>query len=137
MLYRINEMTASRAEHNGIPKILIVDDNQDLGFLLQLMLEDEGYEVRFAKDGSEGYLVYLLFSPDVVITDIQMPGKNGLQLMETIRIHNPRARAIYMSGDLSEYWLPLEEERKRYQVGLLEKPFSKVDLMKLLSEAAV
>ncbi len=130
-------MTASRAKQTEIPKILIVDDNQDLGFLLQLMLEDEGYEVRFAKDGSEGYLVYLLFSPDVVITDIQMPGRNGLQLMETIRTHNPRARAIYMSGDLSEYWLSLEEERKRYQVGLLEKPFSKVELMKLLSEASL
>jgi two-component system nitrogen regulation response regulator NtrX len=129
-------MVASNTKPNGTPKILIVDDNQDLGSLLQMMLEDEGYEVRLAKDGSEGYLIYLLFGPDLVITDIQMPGKNGLQLMETIRIHNPTVGTIYMSGNLGEYSLPLEEERKRYQVGLLEKPFSKVELMKLLAEAA-
>ncbi len=120
---------------NGIPKILIVDDNQDLASLLQMMLEDEGYEVRLARDGREGYLTYLLFGPDVILTDIQMPGRNGLELIETIRAHNPNVRAIYMSGDLEEYLLPLEEEKRRYWVGLLEKPFSKVDLMKLLSEA--
>jgi two-component system nitrogen regulation response regulator NtrX len=129
-------MAASKARPGGTPKILIVDDNQDLASLLQMMLEDEGYEVRLAKDGREGYLIYLLFGPDVIITDIQMPEKNGLQLIETIRIHNPRVRAIYMSGDLGEYSLPLEEEKTRYRVGLLEKPFSKVELMRLLSEVA-
>jgi CheY-like chemotaxis protein len=114
-------------------KILIVDDNQDLASTLQIMLEDEGYEVRSAKDGQEGYWAYLEFKPDLVITDIQMPGENGLKLMEHIRTLNPGIRTIYMSGDLSSYWSPLEEEKKRYPVSLLEKPFSKVELMGLLS----
>ncbi len=116
-------------------KVLVVDDNKDLAFILQLMLEDEGYEVMLADNGREGYLIYLLFRPDLVITDIQMPGKNGLQLMEIIREHNPKVRTIYMSGDLSEHLVSLEEEKKRYSVNFLEKPFSKVELMKLLYEA--
>jgi CheY-like chemotaxis protein len=116
-------------------KILIVDDNQDLASLIKWMLEDEGFEVKLAKDGQDGYSAYLLFNPDLVLTDIQMPEKNGLELMEYIRGHNPTVRTIYMSGDLSQYWSPLEEERKKYHVGVLEKPFSKEQLMSLLSHA--
>ena len=116
-------------------KVLIVDDNQDLASLIKVMLEDEGYEVKSAKDGQDGYSTYLLFHPDLVLTDIQMPEKNGLELMEYIRSHNPSVRTIYMSGDLSRYWLPLEEEKKKYHVGVLEKPFSKDELMSLVSQS--
>jgi len=116
-------------------KILIVDDNQDLAFLIKMMLEDEGYEVKSAKDGQDGYSTYLLFHPDLVLTDIQMPEKNGLELMEYIRSHNPAVRTIYMSGDLSRYWIPLEEEKKKYRVGVLEKPFSREELIGLLSQS--
>ena len=118
-------------------RILIVDDNQELAFTLQFMLEDEGYEVRLAKDGQDGYWTYLEFKPDLVITDIQMPGENGLELMEHIRALNPKVRTIYMSGDLDSYLSPLEEEKKRYPVSLLEKPFSKLELMGLLSALTV
>ncbi len=113
-------------------KILVVDDNQDLASLLKWMLESEGYEVRAAKDGQDGYYTYLLFSPDLVLTDIQMPEKNGLELIRQIRCHNPAVRTIYMSGDLSPYWSPLEEEKEKYHAGVLEKPFSKQELMHLL-----
>jgi CheY-like chemotaxis protein len=114
-------------------KILIVDDNQDLAFLIKWMLEEEGYEVRSAVNGTDGYSAYLLFNPDLVLTDIQMPEKNGLELMKEIRCHNPGVRTIYMSGDLSQYEPPLEEEKEKYHVGVLEKPFSRHELISLLS----
>jgi len=114
-------------------RILIVDDSQELASAIQIMLEDEGYEVRLAKDGRDGYGVFLEFKPDLVITDIQMPGENGLELMEHIRMHDPTVRTIYMSGDLISFCSPLEEEKKRYPVSLLEKPFSKGELIGLLS----
>ncbi len=110
-----------------------MDDNLELGSILQIMLEDAGHEVKSAGDGIDGYLAYLLFNPDLVITDIQMPGENGLELMKHIRMHNPTIRAVYMSGDLDRYDLPLEEEKKRYSVSLLEKPFSKDELMRAVS----
>jgi DNA-binding response OmpR family regulator len=116
-------------------KILIVDDNQDLAFLIKVMLEDEGYEVKSAKDGQDGYSTYLLFNPDLVLTDIQMPEKSGLELIKEIRCHNPGVRTIYMSGDLNQYWSPLEEEKEKYHAGVLEKPFSKDELISLLSQS--
>lgn len=116
-------------------KILIVDDNQELACLVKWMLEEEGFEVWSAKDGEDGYAAYLLFNPDVVLTDIQMPQKNGLELMGSIRCHNPAIKTIYMSGDLTPYWHPLEKEKERYRVGVLEKPFSKHELMSLISQS--
>ena len=111
-----------------------MDDNEALAFILQEILEREGYEVRSASDGAQGYLTCLLFRPDLVITDIEMPEKNGLELMKHIRSHNPGIRTIYMSCDLSRFRSVLEEEKKRYRVGLLEKPFSRIELMRLVSE---
>ena len=116
-------------------KILVVDDNQDLAFLIKWMLEEEGYEVKSAMNGQDGYSTYLLFNPDLVLTDIQMPKKNGLELVRDIRCHNPCVRTIYMSADLGQYWFPLEEEKERYHVGVLEKPFSRDDLLSLVSQS--
>ena len=118
-------------------KILIVDDNQELAWTIRVMLEDEGFEVRLANDGKDGYWVFLEFKPDLVLTDIQMPGENGLELMEHIRTHNPLVRTIYMSGDSGPYWSSLEEEKNRYRAGFIEKPFSKDDLMNLVSQLNV
>jgi CheY-like chemotaxis protein len=117
-------------------KILIVDDNLLLASLLQIMLEDEGYETRCAGDGQEGYAGYLFFRPDVVITDLHMPRANGLELMQKIRRLNPGIKTIYMSGDLPSFSALLQEETSRYSVNILPKPFSKEDLLSLLAEFA-
>ncbi|MEK7850396.1 MAG: response regulator [Deltaproteobacteria bacterium] len=114
-------------------KILIVDDNQGLAHILKMMLDEEKHEVRLARDGKDGYLNYLLCKPDLIITDIQMPEKNGLKLMEIIRKDNPEIKTIYVSTDLSRFLPLLEEEKRRYPVSYLQKPFSKSELMRLLS----
>ncbi len=115
-------------------KILVVDDNQGLAHLLKIMLESETREVRLARDGKDGYLSYLLFRPDIVITDIQMPGLNGMELMRIIRTHDPTIRTIYISGDLTRFLPLLEEEAAKYEVSLLQKPFSKSELLRLLPQ---
>ena len=112
---------------------MIVEDNDRLASVIQEVLENEGHEVRTGRDGMDGYLTYLLFRPAVIITDIHMPKKNGLEMMEKIRVLNPRVRTIYMSGDPSPFGSLLEEERNRYQVSILQKPFSRIELIRLVS----
>ncbi len=114
-------------------KVLIVDDNCLLAHVIQLILEGEGYEVKSAEDGQEGYLAYLRFKPDVVITDLHMPEKNGLELMKSIRRHDPTVKTIYMSADPGMSWTPLEEEKTAHAASILQKPFSKGELMRLLA----
>ena len=116
-------------------KVLVVDDNHFLASTIQEILEDEGCEVMTAKDGIDGYSAYLLFEPDLIITDIQMPGKNGLEMMECIRTHDPMVQTIYMSGDISSYRASLLEEEKKYPVSFFEKPFPLERVRRLVSRA--
>ncbi|MDP1991599.1 MAG: response regulator [Syntrophales bacterium] len=114
-------------------KVLVVDDNHCLASIIQEVLEDEGCDVMTAKDGIEGYSAYLLFEPDLIITDIQMPRENGLKMMERIRTHEPMIQTIYMSGDIGSFRASLLEEEKKYPVSFFEKPFSLVRLKSFVS----
>jgi DNA-binding NtrC family response regulator len=117
-------------------KVLVVDDDQDLAGAIKTILQDEGMDVMSASDGREGYTAYLFFKPDLVITDIQMPRENGLEMMAHIRAHNPMIKTIYMSGDIDSFRLLLEAEKKRYPVSFFEKPFSLDSLKMLVFEPA-
>ncbi len=110
-------------------KILLVDDNEGLVDVLRLMLESEGNEVKTAHNGREGYSTYLLFKPELVVTDIQMPVENGLKLMEQIRAHDPDIRTVYMSAEMSQYQPFLEAKDQKHHWRFLEKPFSKEELI--------
>ena len=118
-------------------KILVVDDNEFLLDLIQTTLEDEGIEVVSAKDGLDGYSAYINFKPDIVITDIQMPRKNGLEMMEHIRVHDPMIKTIYMSGDINPFLSSLKEEEKMYPVNFFEKPFRLQSLMEAVSNPSM
>jgi two-component system response regulator AtoC len=113
---------------------LVVDDNLLLASLLQMILEDEGYEAQCAGDGLAAYANYLLFRPEVVITDLHMPKANGIELMKNIRKQNPGVKTIYMSADMHPFSPLLDEEKSRYPVSLLPKPFSKEELLNLLAK---
>ena len=116
-------------------KVLIVDDNEEIAYIVQEIIENENYRARTARDSEDGYLAYLHFRPDLVITDIHMPGKNGFELMKGIRMHNPKIKTIYMSSYLSSRFRSLlEQEKKRYPVSFLRKPFSMVKLIELVSK---
>jgi DNA-binding NtrC family response regulator len=118
-------------------KVLVVDDNRLLADTIQEILENDGLDVMSAKDGLDGYSTYLLFKPDMIITDIQMPRKNGMEMMKRIRIHNPMIKTIYMSGDIGSFETFLREEKKRYPVSYFEKPFSLQSLMQVVTEPTV
>ena len=118
-------------------KVLVVDDNRLLASTIQEILEDDGLEVMSANDGVDGYSTYLSFRPDIVITDIQMPRKNGLEMMGHIRRHNPRIKTIYMSADMASYQPYLNEEKKRYPVSFFEKPFLLDALKRLVTTPTI
>jgi CheY-like chemotaxis protein len=61
---------------------LIVDDNHVLALIIQLMLEVGSYETMSAEDGRDGYFTHLLFQPEVVITDLHLPGEKRLGIDE-------------------------------------------------------
>ena len=118
-------------------KVLIVDDAEGFATFVKEMIRKEGYNIRTATDGEDGYRGYLRFRPHIIITDIQMPGKSGFELVKEIRTHDPRIKTIYMSGNLSLFRSYIEEEETKYQARFVEKPFSSSELAALVSESLV
>jgi CheY-like chemotaxis protein len=67
------------------PKILIIDDEQELLDLLQMTLELEGYEIETAVDGEEGLKKVASFKPNLIICDIIMPKKDGYEVLKAVK----------------------------------------------------
>jgi CheY-like chemotaxis protein len=82
-------------------KILVIDDEEQMRFLLTRMLTRDGHEVFLAEDGVEGEQIFYQVKPDLVITEIVMPNKDGLEvIMELLKL-NSQFPIIAMSGDCS------------------------------------
>jgi DNA-binding response OmpR family regulator len=66
-------------------KVLVVEDHHDTSFMLCRLLKMEGYDVEHAIDGVVGYSTATAAHPDLIITDIQMPRMNGIEMIRRIR----------------------------------------------------
>lgn len=71
---------------NPVKKILIADDEPDILEIVQYNLQNEGYEVATAKNGNEAIELAKRFNPDLIILDIMMPGKNGIEVCNILRM---------------------------------------------------
>jgi len=79
-------------------KVLIVDDEVLIREGLKLALELEGYTVEIAEDGREAAKMVDSFPPDVIVTDIIMPERDGIELILNLRKTNQNIRIIAISG---------------------------------------
>ena len=116
-------------------KILIVDDDDALRGALVRMLRARGYEVDEASDANEALGAIDRKSPDIVLTDIMMPGGDGVQLINAIRGRTPRPGILAMSGRGSMGALDLLRLAEKLGADLsLNKPFSTDELVLAISE---
>lgn len=66
-------------------RILIVDDDPEIQFLLAAVLQRRGYDVVFARDGAEAKRAVNAFAPDLILLDLMMPKVDGFQFLQTLR----------------------------------------------------
>ena len=79
-------------------KILVIDDDPSIQIMLKKMLEKAGHMVDIACNGSEGLDKIECCPPDLLVTDIVMPEKEGLELIFYLRRKNPGLKIIAISG---------------------------------------
>ena len=120
-----------------ISRILVIDDDPVARITIQTILEEEGYSVTCAEDGRRGLAAFRESRPDLVVTDIVMPGKEGIETILELRSIWPEGPIIAISaggriakGDL------LELAKGGGADAVLAKPFEPEALLALVRARA-
>lgn len=110
--------------------VLIVDDEPSICNLIRRLLEKEGYTTRLSSNGKEAVKEYTSNPPDLVITDIVMPDKEGLETIMELKRIDPEVKIIAISGGGSlgpiDY---LNLAKKLGSKEVLEKPIDRNELL--------
>jgi DNA-binding response OmpR family regulator len=108
-------------------RVLVVEDDPSISLGLTLNLEKEGYQVVTAADGDAGLAAVRAHNPDLVVLDVMMPGKNGFEVLDTLRREGHKMPVIVLSARSSELdkVTGLELGAEDY----VSKPFSLAELL--------
>ncbi len=79
-------------------KILVIDDEKPTLTMFRLMLSAYGYEVLTAENGQQGLEIFSRERPSIVLTDIKMPGMNGIEVLKEVKAIDPSAEVIVITG---------------------------------------
>ncbi|UCB51647.1 MAG: response regulator [Candidatus Zixiibacteriota bacterium] len=112
--------------------ILVVDDEQEVGSVLNELLSDEGHQVRVADDGSKAISLLEKHAFDVVITDLGMRGLTGWDVASAAKKTNPKLPVIMLTGWVDSV-LGSEAERRTVDM-VLSKPTKRDELMKAITQ---
>lgn len=118
------------ASHSDL-NILVVDDDIFIRKIVEDRLNSEGYTVTTAEDGKAGWEKFLENSYQLIITDINMPKINGIELLNRILATKIKVPAVVMSGELTEAMETLIKETGAN--AFLRKPFSGKELLAVVS----
>jgi len=115
------------------PSILIVDDEQGILDTLRILLKNEGFDVTTAQGGKAGLEQLKAAAPDLVLTDIKMPGVSGTEILAAAREQDPETPVILMTAQAS-----LQTAIQAVNQGAfyyIQKPFSNDDLVAICRRA--
>jgi len=114
--------------------VLIADDDSTISRTLEYNLEQAGYRIFLASDGTEALRIAEEERPDMLITDVQMPGIDGLELVSKVHSLDPRCIIVVITafGTIET----AVEAMKRGAFDFLTKPFGREDVIRVMDKAA-
>ena len=114
--------------------ILVVDDDEALTRTIATLLRLDGFEVSTAYNGIAGYASYFCNPTQFVVTDIQMPQWDGIEMVRSIRALNSEVKIVYVSGAVDRYRTDIEKKEEIAGALFLEKPFTRKELIEMLAQ---
>ena len=115
------------------PRILVVDDEKHIRKILSIMLSKKGYDVHTAESGDEALQITATTSFDAVITDIRMPGMDGLDLLARLKSQDPDAIVIVVTAFSSVETAITAMKNGAYDY--ISKPFKEDEIYLVLQKA--
>lgn len=132
----LKEVPAHSEEHNvgHRPAVLVVDDESVIADTLAEILSRSGYNAVPAYDGDSALETALLTPPEMLITDVVLPGMTGIELAITVRRIFPECKIILFSGQASTSDLLATARSEGHHFTLLNKPLHPQDLLQRVSD---
>ena len=115
-----------------LTKVLIVDDEQLIADTLSHILNKSGFVAKAVYSGEAALAALLKFYPDIVLSDVRMPGRNGIETGILIRQQCPQVRVVLFSGQAGISDLMQKEMQEGYGFELWPKPIHPKELVQRL-----
>ena len=121
-----------------MPRILVIDDEQLLRSTVVTILTRAAYSVEEASDGQAGIAMFHKNPPDVVITDIFMPNRDGIEVIKELKHSSPQTKIIVMTGGGNMRMTEFASVAKVLGADLvLDKPFESESLLAAINAVLV
>lgn len=117
------------AERAPSRRILVVEDEEDYGQLLQEVLSDAGFSVRWAKNAADGIAAFKAEPPELVILDVNLPDGSGFDICRKLRADGPAKDTPVLFCTVRSAISPVAEGARVGGNGYLLKPFAVEDLL--------
>ena len=102
-------------------RVLVIDDDEEIRTIVEHMLVWAGHQVEAALDGAEGLRLFGKRPPDLVLTDINMPGLDGHDVIAAIRVLHPEVPIILKASALGAVEIIMKPFEFRQLVGAVER----------------
>jgi CheY-like chemotaxis protein len=117
------------------PVVLVVDDESAIADTLAEILALSGYAAMPVYDGEEALETALLMPPELLITDVMLPGMTGIELAITIRRIFPDCKVLLFSGQAATTDMLTSAKHSGHEFTLLSKPVYPTDLLRRVNES--
>ena len=128
------DSTQSEALGVNVARILLIDDEEGVRSTARLILESAGHEVTEAEDGARGLALFQAGSFDLVITDLYMPRKEGIETIQDLVALGAKVPILAMSGAGGEDGGALVDAQLLGARATLSKPFTATELREAVDE---
>ena len=129
------DQAPSSAPSEYRPRVLVVDDESVIADTLAEILSRSGYAAEPAYDGASALETALLKPPELLITDVMLPGMSGIELAIQLRRIFPDCKALLFSGQAGTSDMLASAHRAGHHFTLLTKPVHPKDLLAWVSES--
>jgi CheY-like chemotaxis protein len=115
-------------------KVLVADDEIHIIHVVTIKLRNNGFEVIAAENGNKAFTMACEEKPDIIVTDFQMPGMTGLELVRKLR-HNETTKDIPVIMLTARGFAVEDKEKEELEISeLLSKPFSPRELLRSIED---